>query len=266
MDETTLISQAESSPRTLLLIEHDEQKESLHHPIRKHIIRVLSAGINDFETEVTTEVQTLDDGTGLTHSVEVRRPIQRYWLTVPEIVEELENKYPELKITSHQCYYHLQKLEEQDLVEQDPPSEFDDDGRKKRTRGLQFRSVARFFIYHRPKFSTDSPYPCIDFLQNGWGIEPSEEDCKELTNLILEQDMVLFNALEKLVNQMNASAIDSVSFSVLLERLAHVLLSDNDEFIERYRDAKRILLRSGGEILWSVNTVEGKETRGKAND
>jgi hypothetical protein len=272
-DEQAQNQQMESSPKILLLIEDDDQKESLHHPIRKQILRVLSVGIDDYETEVTTDVRTLEDGTGLTHSVEVRRPVQRYWMAVPEIVKRLEQRYPEHQITSYQCYYHLQKLEEQGLVEQDPPLEFDENGRKKRARGIQFRSAARFFIYHRPGFSKIGTNPCLEFLQDGWGLEPSEKDCEELTQLIAEQDQTLFKTLESLVKHMDGSAVDSVSFSILLDRLAHVFLSDNDEFIERYRDAKRILVRSGGEHLVSRGTqsnrtddVKEEETRGKNDE
>jgi hypothetical protein len=272
-DEQAQNQQMESSPKILLLIEDDDQKESLHHPIRKQILRVLSVGIDDYETEVTTDVRTLEDGTGLTHSVEVRRPVQRYWMAVPEIVKRLEQRYPEHQITSYQCYYHLQKLEEQGLVEQDPPLEFDDNGRKKRARGIQFRSAARFFIYHRPGFSKESPNPCLEFLQGGWGLEPSEEDCEELTQLVAEQDQALFRTLENLVRHMDGSAVDSVSFSILLDRLAHILLSDNEEFIKRYRDAKRILVRSGGEHLVSDETlssgtedVKKEETRGNNDE
>jgi len=275
VDDSIQTNQTERNQKILLLIEDNEQKESLHHPIRKQILRVLSMGMRDYQTEVTTEKQTLQDGTGLTRSVEVRRPIQRYWMTVPEIVEQIGERFPERMVTSYQCYYHLQKLEEQGLVEQDPPSEFEDSGRKKRTRGLQFRSAARFFIFHRSRFSHESTNPCLDFLQNGWGLEPSKEDCERLTQLVLEQDQTLFNALEHLVSHMDESAVDSVTFSVLLDRLAHVFLSDNEEFIERYRDAKRIIVRSGGAYLNSDRAtlatsepidVKEEETRGNIDE
>jgi len=258
--------QTNSNPKTLLVVETEEQKESLYHPIRKHILKVLSAGRSEYETEVTTEVQTLEDGTGLTRSIQVRRPVQRYWMTVPEIVESLGLRYPSHKITNYQCYYHLQKLREQNLVEQDPPFEFDDDGRKKRTRGLLFRSAARFFIYHKPSLSQDSPRPCLDFLRNGWGLEPSEEDCKLLTELILEQDQILFSTMEHLVDHMDESAVDSMTFSLLLDRLAHVILSDNDKFIERYRNAKRILVRSGRSCLNTDPTLVALQKDGNVKD
>lgn len=263
-----------NSPKILLLIEDDEQKESLRHPIRKRILRVLSVGVLDYETEVTTEVQTLDDGTGLTRSVEVRRPVKRYWMVVPEIVEQFEKRYPEHEITNYQCYYHLQKLEEQGLVEQDPPPEFDERGRKKRVRGLQFQSAARFFIQNSPRFSKDCTTSCIELLQNVWRLEPSEEDSKKLIQLIAEQDQALLSAFEYLVSHMD-DPVDSMSFSLLLDRLAHVYLSDNERFIERYRDAKRILVRSGGEYLDADVTVptpvvkddaKEQETRGNIDD
>jgi hypothetical protein len=74
---------------------------------------------------------------------------------------------------------------------------------------------------------------------------------------------------------MNESAIDSVTFSVLLDRLAHVFLSDNDKFIERYRDAKRILIRSSrghqdADRIWTIpndiDDAKEEETRGSINE
>ena len=72
---------------------------------------------------------------------------------------------------------------------------------------------------------------------------------------------------------MDESVVDNMSFSVLLDRLAHVLLSDNDKFIERYRDAKRILVRSGGRYLDSggtmsnsIDDVKNEKSRGKDNE
>lgn len=274
VDELTQLDQVERNPKILLLIEADEQKESLQHPVRNHILRVLSVGINDYEIETTTEKKTLEDGTGLTHSVELRRPIQRYWMTVPETIGEFRQRYPELKLTSHQCYYHLQKLEELGLVIQDPPSKLDKNGKKKRTRGIQYQAAARFFLT-RPGFSPGNPDSCVKFFQNGWGFTPSVEDCEQLIHLLVEQDLLIFRTFEHLAGHMKVFDLDSVSLSVLLERLAHIFLSDNDEFIERYRNVKKILIRSGGGFLGPVATltspienddVEKEDTRGKINE
>lgn len=267
--DSTRKAPSESSLKSLLLVESDEQKESLRHPIRKRILRTLSLGVADFETEITKKEETLNDGTGLTHSVEVRRPIKRYWMDVPEIIEQFEKRYPEREITSFQCYYHLQKLEEQGLVKQDPPTEYDKNGKKKRCRGLQFKSAARFFIQNRPSFTNDNSTTCIKFMQDLWGLNISVEDCEKLIQLNTEQDEILFNAFEYLASRIEGS-FDSMSVPLMLDRLAHVYLSDNDRFIERYRDAKRILVLSGGNYLDSgVKTpthVERDETRGNNNE
>ncbi|MFX1332284.1 MAG: winged helix-turn-helix domain-containing protein [Promethearchaeota archaeon] len=269
------LDQEGNNPKVLLFIETDEQKQSLHHPFRKKILKALSAGIEDYETQITTEIKTLKDGTGLKHSLELKRPIQRYWLTVSELVDELCYRYPKLEITSYQCYYHLQKLEEQGLVEQDPAPEFNDDGKKRRIRGRRFRAAARFFIAYNPGFSPGNPIPCVEFLQNNWNLTPTKKDCEDLTDLIFQQDMALFKALEHLAAHLNEPDMDSVTLSVLLERLAHVFLSDNHEFIERYRKAKAILIRAGGRFLESdtkdmdvtqTSDAKGTGTRGCVNE
>ncbi len=243
-----------SNSKILLLVEEEEQKTSLRHPIRKRILAILSSGVLDYETEVTKKVETLNDGTGLTHSVEVRRPFKRYWMDVPEIIGQFEKRYSDYEITSYQCYYHLQKLEEQGLVKQNPLPEYDTNGKKKRVRGLQFRSVARFFLQDRPRLTDESRITCIKFVQDLWDIEISDEDSERLIQLISEQDKTLFDAFEHLASHIEG-LVDNMSFPLLLDRLAHVYLSDDENFIERYRDAKRILVRSGGNYLDSEASV-----------
>jgi PAS domain S-box-containing protein len=125
------------------VIETDEQRMSLYDPVRQEILRVLTRGIEDYSSETRREQKVLDDGTRITEEVRVEKPIRRYWMTVPEILETLREKNPDFKLATTKAYYHLGKLHEQDFIEQYPE---DKDAREKRVRGRYFRTSARFFV------------------------------------------------------------------------------------------------------------------------
>lgn len=249
IDRIAQLSQRNDDPKTILLVTSEEQKATLLHHIRKPILKVLSAGISDYETKTTTENRILEDGTGMTHLVEIRKPIQRYWMTIPEIVEEIQYKHPLLEITSQKCYYHIEQLINLGLVIQNPPSDFDKKGAKIRVRGKQFRAVARFFILSNQCVSADNSDALLKCLSNVWGIVPSDEDKDQLIDLISQQEKLLFNSFENLLENTIDFDIDSVSLSLILERLAHIYLSDDEQFIERYRSVKQALIRSGAKFL-----------------
>ncbi|NHJ14410.1 MAG: PAS domain S-box protein [Candidatus Thorarchaeota archaeon] len=128
------------------VLETSEQKKSLYHPIRQLILRTLNHGLNDFETEVSKSQKTLEDGTIVTEEVTRKRPIMKYWMNVQEILENIKEAQPKLKISVFNCYYHLRKLQEQDLVEQYPPPLEGGKEDSKRVRGMYFRTTAKFFV------------------------------------------------------------------------------------------------------------------------
>lgn len=255
-DRIVVVHEERSEPEVILLVEGDEQKKSLHHPIRKQILRVLSMGIEDFDIEVKREVETLEDGTELTRQVEAKRQIKRFWLTVPEIVEDLQRRYPKSEVTSYHCYYHLRILQEQGLVHQDPPLEFDATGRKRRNRGTQFRAAAKFFLSNVTNLSLENPSPILDVLDDGWGVNLSDEDGEQLCNLLVEQERTLLAAFEHLASHLSDSRIEHVTLPVILEKLAHVYLACDEEFMERYRYLREILVRSCGEVFATDHNCE----------
>ncbi|MHA2230530.1 MAG: hypothetical protein ACXABL_15115 [Candidatus Thorarchaeota archaeon] len=243
------------NPRTIFLVQTEEQQTTLQHSVRKEILKVLAAGISDFETETRSKVNTLEDGTAMTHLVEVRRPIRRYWMSVPEIVKELQKRHPKPRITNYQCYYHLQKICNQGLAEQDPHSNDDSKGKKKRIRGKRYRIAARFFISYQMPDLQSHQSSAHDLLSKGWGINVSEEDGERLKDLMSQQDKALFDALKHLAANLIESENNCVTLPVMLERLAHVYLSNDENFIERYRDVQEILVRYGGRLFEPIDTV-----------
>jgi len=125
------------------VLETPDQRASLYDPVRQEILRVLVEGCEDYTTDVKTEQRTLDDGTRITEEVRVEKPIRRYWLTVPEILDTLRTNNPSLTLATTKAYYHLGKLHEQGLLEQFPKTA---SGKKTRVRGRHYRLSAKFFV------------------------------------------------------------------------------------------------------------------------
>ncbi|MFW9846022.1 MAG: hypothetical protein ACFFD6_04700 [Candidatus Thorarchaeota archaeon] len=241
-DEKTL-QEAGQSPKVILHVENDEQRRSLGHPTRKQILSVLRNGVVDYATETRKEEKTLEDGTGLTYMVEVKSPITRYWMSVPEIMHLINERFPTSEITNYQCYYHLQKLRDHELVRQDPPVSQMDDDASRRIRGIRFRSTAQFFAVRNSGNSVNDTEHFFNILNNELGIILTDDDKEALSDLLKEQDMALNAAQEYLAGFL--SETNCVTLPAILERLAHALLSQNEQFMERYQAVKKLLDRSG---------------------
>ncbi len=253
-----------SVPKVILLLETADQQQSLNDPIRRQILNVLGSGVVDYTVQTRTNTRTLDDGSDVTHHVEVRTPFKRYWMTVPEIIDELSSRQPEPKITNYQCYYHLEKLRDQELVIQDPALNDKDRDQKIRVRGKRFRTAARFFVSNYSKTSVQDFEMLLDFLGRGWGVSPSKEDEARLRELLSKQDRHLLNALEHLASQLAENELDQVTFPVQLERLAYVYLSDDSEFLERNKETRDILIRSGGTTFDEDSSLVDSAAKSKA--
>ena len=145
-DKSILPDLPTTKRRDFLVLETQDQKESLYHPIRLEILRALDQGIEDFKAETKKTEKQLDDGTIITEEVTTRKPYNRLWMSVHEILTTIKESRPKLKISNFNCYYHLKKLIEQGLVEQHPPPKKGSKGSSKRVRGMFFRTTARFFV------------------------------------------------------------------------------------------------------------------------
>ncbi|MFX1484104.1 MAG: PAS domain S-box protein [Promethearchaeota archaeon] len=145
-DKADQLDLPETERRDFLVLETRDQKESLYHPIRLEILRALDQGVEDFKTEMKTNERRLDDGTTIKEEVTIRTPSRRLWMSVPEVLANIKENKPKLKISNFNCYYHLRKLLEQGLVEQYPPPKKGSKGGSKRVRGMYFRTTAKFFV------------------------------------------------------------------------------------------------------------------------
>ena len=142
---------------SFLLLERTDQRTSLYDPVRRAILYALNQGQTDYESEVNKTQKTLEDGTRITEETIVEKPVQRFWMTVPEIIDSIRSTVPDLALSSPICYYHLRKLQEQNLIEQYPPKADLEDGKGKRIRGMHFRTKAQFFIHATAEASAGYP-------------------------------------------------------------------------------------------------------------
>lgn len=253
----------ESAPKAILRIETSEQRSSLYHPVRKRILESLASGILDHKVETDTREETLPDGTGVTHLVSRKTPFQRYWMTVIEILDSIKAQYPKTSITKHRCYYHVQKLVELGLVEQYPLSTFDKLGKKRRTRGRQFRSTARFFISCFAKHTPAAADLIFNVLGKNQEVQPSPDDKALLSDLLRQQDEAIISMMERLAGDVTITAAEFSLMPSLLEQTALIMLSDDSSFIRRYNEAREILVGSCGldcKTDLAKSMIEGDDT------
>ena len=96
------------SRKDFLVLETDEQRQSLYDPIRRELLRTLDTGVDEFEIEKRPpKTITLEDGTQGLEEVTVKRPVTRYWMTAQELVDRINESNPELGLTNYNCYYHI---------------------------------------------------------------------------------------------------------------------------------------------------------------
>lgn len=158
MQDSTGTELPATEHRTFLLLKSTEQRASLYDPVRREILRALDRGQVDYKSEVTKKERTLEDGTRIIESTTVEKPVQRLWMTVPEILDSIHSAEPGLSLRTPICYYHLRKLQEQGLIEQHPPRE---KSGNKRVRGAYFRTTAQFFVHATAEASVGHPVDSI---------------------------------------------------------------------------------------------------------
>ena len=73
--------------RNFMVLETADQKQSLYHPIRSKILKALDRGYEDFTSEKKITEKKLEDGTIITEAITIRKPHNRYWMIVQEIIQ-----------------------------------------------------------------------------------------------------------------------------------------------------------------------------------
>ncbi len=217
-----------------------ELVESFIDPIRRAILVALRYGTEMImESEPTTQVIVKEDGTKVKTTIVEEKKIQRYWLTVPEIVANVEQYLPEIEVSKYNCYYHLPKLVEQGLVEEFSTR---DEGDAKSKRGVYYRRAAKVFVIVDSKMSGDVVDSYQKLFKEGLEINLNEKKWNYLEDLMIRQVEMVDEAMEYLAMHLKEVDVESTALSDMLQGLAYIFLSDNEEFMKLQRRIKSIVL------------------------
>ncbi len=235
----TALSFPESKIRSYVAITNPVLVESFQDPIRRAILVALRYGTESVKEYVTTEETVREDGTKVRTTVVEEKKTKRFWLTVPEIVSNVEQYLPEIEVSKYNCYYHLPKLVEQGLVEEFSPKE---DGDAKSRRGVYYRRTAKVFVIVDSKMSGDVVDTYLKLFKEGLDIELSGELDGRLRTLLMRQVEMIDQTMEYLATHLKEVDVESTALSDLLLGLSYIFLSDNEEFLEMQQEIKKAVL------------------------
>ena len=159
-------------------------------------------------------------------------------MTVPEIVANVEQYLPEIEVSKYNCYYHLPKLVEQGLVEEF--STRDEAGKSK--RGVYYRRSAKVFVIVDSKMSGDVVGTYRKLFAEGLEVDLAGKKWNHLEDLMIRHVEMVDEAMEYLAMHLKEVDVESTALSDLLQGLAYIFLSDNEEFIKIQREIKTIVL------------------------
>lgn len=239
MTSESLSDLPDTKVRSYTPVTDPELVESFIDPIRRAILVALRYGIEMIKEEVSVEEKTKKDGTKVKTTIVEEKKTQRYWLTVPEIVANVEQYLPEIEVSKYNCYYHLPKLVEQGLVEEFATR---DDGDAKSRRGVYYRRTAKVFVIVDSKMSGDVVVSYRKLFEEGLEISFDDKRWHHLEDLMIKQIEMVDEAMEFLAMHLKEVDVDSTALSDMLQGLAHIFLSDNEDFMKLQREIKNIVL------------------------
>ncbi len=225
--------------RSYVPVTEPELVESFIDPIRRAILVALRYGTETVKENVSFQETVKSDGTKVKTTIVEEKKTQRYWLTVPEIVANVEQYLPEIEVSKYNCYYHLPKLVEQGLVEEYSTKD-ESDSRSK--RGVYYRRTAKVFVVIDSKMSGDAVNTYLKLFKEGLELDLNQKTLARLEDLMIRQVNMVDEAMEYLAMHLKEVDVESTALSDLLQGLAHIYLSDNTEFVEIQKEIKGIVL------------------------
>jgi DNA-binding transcriptional ArsR family regulator len=229
----------DSKVRSYVPVTDPELVESFIDPIRRAILVALRYGTERVKEDISFEEITRKDGTKVKTTIVEEKKTQRFWLTVPEIVANVEQYLPEIEVSKYNCYYHLPKLVEQGLVEEFSARE---EGDSRSKRGVYYRRTAKVFVVIDSKMSGDAVKTYLKLFTEGLELSLNQKALAHLEDLMIRQIEMVDEAMEYLAMHLKEVDVESTALSDLLQGLAYIYLSDNPEFVEIQKDIKGIVL------------------------
>lgn len=234
-----LIDLPDTKVRSYVPVSDPELVESFLDPIRRAILVALRYGTDTIKEDVSFEETVKPDGTKVKTTIIEEKKTQRFWLTVPEIVANVEQYLPEIEVSKYNCYYHLPKLVQQGLVEEYSTK---DEGDSKSRRGIYYRRTAKVFVVVDSKMSGNVVNTYFKIFNEGLDINLNKTMQNHLEDLLIRQIEMVDEAMEYLAMHLKEVDVESTALSDLLQGLAYIFLSDNDEFMKVQREIKGIVL------------------------
>ncbi len=181
--------------RSYVPVTEPELVESFIDPIRRAILVALRYGTETVKENVSFQETVKSDGTKVKTTIVEEKKTQRYWLTVPEIVANVEQYLPEIEVSKYNCYYHLPKLVEQGLVEEYSTKD-ESDSRSK--RGVYYRRTAKVFVVIDSKMSGDAVNTYLKLFKEGLELDLNQKTLARLEDLMIRQVNMVDEAMEYL--------------------------------------------------------------------
>ena len=225
----------ESKVRSYVTISDPEIVESFLDPVKRAILVTLRKGIDSMKRERKEEIIQKEDGTKVTTTILEEKKVKRFWMTVPEIVQE---NMGEVELSTYNCYYHLPKLIEQGIVE-----EFVPEGKESTTkRGMYYRRTAKVFVVSSAKMSDNLVQQYLTLFEKGFDIDMDRGFRDHLEDLLIRHVEMVDEAIEYLAVHLKEVDMDSTQLNEMLTELSFVFLSDNEEFLRIQKDLKKLVL------------------------
>ena len=221
--------------RSYVTISDPELVESFLDPVKRAILVTLRKGIDSLKKEKREEIVQKDDGTKVTTTILEESKVKRFWMTVPEIVQE---NLGEIELSTYNCYYHLPKLIEQSLVE-----EFVPEGKESTTkRGIYYRRTAKVFVVSSAKMSGNLVEQYLTLFEKGFDIDMNSGFRDRLEDLLIKHVGMVDEAIEYLAVHLKEVDMDSTVLNDMLTELAFVFLSDDENFLRIQKELKKLVL------------------------
>ncbi|MBD3406031.1 MAG: hypothetical protein GF411_07905 [Candidatus Lokiarchaeota archaeon] len=230
LKEIELTEEGKKEMKEIEFVQDDERAQMLDDPVRLSIIKILRKGKEDTQT-----TEEFNEETG-ERIIRVKK-IQRYALSVVEIVNQSEVLEGVEEITKNQVYHHLPKLIDAGYI-----IEYGKVETGKRTTHYYRRTAKGFVVtVHSTQKRAEivkSAKASIERLEKVFGIKLSEEKESELVELLVKTDEIYFDNRRPIIKMVKGDVADEKALKLYdwLVRLRASGLSEFQEIQQRMRE------------------------------
>jgi len=234
LTEEALVDGKPFVPEGQKIVRDEEIGKIMLEPVRSKIMKILYWGIKD---TLTTEEFNEDSGEKIIREKTVKREA----LSVAEIVNLSEERWPEDPITKNQVYHHLPILIEGGYV-----VKFGTVTKGKRTTDYYIRTHAGFIIATEPsdkEYAKQKAKKRLEGMLRSFSLELDDAQKAELENLMGKSLHIWLGASEE-ITAMVAGDVADKSLIEAYNWLLDVYAADNQNYIELMKKIRKIIFPS----------------------